>query len=319
MQNMIRGDQYQGLIRQGQKIHSILYGGRDGYIAKIHGDQNPGTIQHLGGGCVSFGGTAHFDIAFTDGHVSKMLPESILRGVQWYISTNPEDTASQEDIIELIGYAERKRKAADDQKSAKDEELRKIRQALPSKYPYLIPYSKDNKVSSHALGSKNIKKELARAFPGVKFSVRSDCYTGGDSIDINWTDGPLTEQVKEITDKYQEGNFDGMNDIYEYNHDNVFPDVFGGAKYVFENRRESRELMLRAAVDLGYQITLDDIATSKEIAKLDYEDQQRIYRRAREIDCFDYTKQSKNQTVTKSTQGTSKVDEVLNKILNCQG
>ena len=61
-------------------------------------------------------------------------------------------------------------------------------------------------------------------------------------------------KVEKITGKYQEGNFDGMNDIYEYNHENVFPNIFGGAQYVFENRHESNGLILKVAQEMGFKI-----------------------------------------------------------------
>ena len=96
--------------------------------------------------------------------------------------------------------------------------------------------SKETKYRGHTLGAKNIRIELKKAFPEVKFSVRSESYSGGDHININWTDGPLTDDVEKITGKYQKGDFDGMEDIYNYNHENVWPDVFGGSRYVFENR-----------------------------------------------------------------------------------
>ena len=90
--------------------------------------------------------------------------------------------------------------------------------------------------SSHALGAANLKTELTREFPGVKFSVKSESYSGGDAIRVHWDFGPTTDEVAKFTDKYSEGHFDGMTDSYDYNHDNVWPDVFGGAKYVTESR-----------------------------------------------------------------------------------
>jgi hypothetical protein len=63
----------------------------------------------------------------------------------------------------------------------------------------------------------------------------------GCSIDVSWIDGPTRDEVRKITKKYQEGYFDGMIDLYEYN-DQVFTDVFGGAKYVFENRKLTEEV-----------------------------------------------------------------------------
>ena len=58
--------------------------------------------------------------------------------------------------------------------------------------------------------AKLIRRDLREAFPGVKFSVRSDTYSGGASIDIRWTDGPRTAKVEPITERYQGAGFDGM-------------------------------------------------------------------------------------------------------------
>src|SRR6185312_1000979 len=103
------------------------------------------------------------------------------------------------------------------------------------------------KLSSHACGAKNIKKELARAFPGVKFTVKSDSFSGGDSIDIGWELGPTTKEVEAITGKYQEGHFNGMEDIYETDRSNQWPDIYGGAKYVSENRHDGEAVNVIAA------------------------------------------------------------------------
>jgi hypothetical protein len=83
-----------------------------------------------------------------------------------------------------------------------------------------------------------IRKELKQKWPDVKFRVRSDSFAGGDSVSIHWTDGPTQSAVKEITDKYQYGNFNGMIDMYEMKNDNLdIPRV----KYVLEQRSMSEE------------------------------------------------------------------------------
>ena len=73
--------------------------------------------------------------------------------------------------------------------------------------------------STQAQAAAMIRKELKAAFPQTKFSVTSDSFAGGDSVRISWVDGPADRQVKEITDKFQYGHFDGMNDMYEYSND----------------------------------------------------------------------------------------------------
>ena len=92
--------------------------------------------------------------------------------------------------------------------------------------------TENSKKSSHALAAANIRRELKSAFPGIKFSVRSDCYSGGDSVDIRWELGPTSREVDAITNKYQEGSFDGMVDLYTYDSDHSWTGKYGGAKYV---------------------------------------------------------------------------------------
>lgn len=90
--------------------------------------------------------------------------------------------------------------------------------------------------STHSQAAKQIKSELKAAFPSVKFSVKSDSFAGGDAVRIRYEDGPTTKQVDEIVGKFQEGSFNGMEDIYEYdNRNNDLPQV----KYVQVARDKS--------------------------------------------------------------------------------
>lgn len=90
----------------------------------------------------------------------------------------------------------------------------------------------------HVIAAKNIRTELKMEFPGVKFSVRGRSFAGGDSIDIRWTDGPTTKQVRAISSKYQMGSFDGMTDCYEYRK-SAWTEVFGSSKYIMDQRDHS--------------------------------------------------------------------------------
>ena len=79
-------------IQQGQRVHCILHGGKDGTVVAIHGEQQPETIEQLAGGAIVMGGVANFDIVWDSGAKSPMVPESIIHGVQWKIRgryTNP--------------------------------------------------------------------------------------------------------------------------------------------------------------------------------------------------------------------------------------
>ena len=101
--------------------------------------------------------------------------------------------------------------------------------------------------SSHAAASAAIKEELKKAFPTTKFSVTSEIFAGGNSVDISWTNGPTTDRVKEYSNKYQYGHFNGMEDIYEYtNSREDIPQV----KYVSESRILSDEIIKEVATKL---------------------------------------------------------------------
>jgi len=124
-----------------------------------------------------------------------------------------------------------------------------------------------------------VRKALKAAFPAVKFSVTSDTYSGGASVDVRWTDGPLTEDVDAICNLFEGAGFDGMIDLkYSNSHwllpngtiyfaatqgtqgsrgtvpacktEKPHPDarlVHLGADFVQAQRHESCELILAAA------------------------------------------------------------------------
>lgn len=64
--------------------------------------------------------------------------------------------------------------------------------------------------------AKLIRKQLKQRWPDVRFSVRSDKYAGGASIDIRWTDGPTEPVVDRIVKGYAGARFDGMIDMATY-------------------------------------------------------------------------------------------------------
>uniref|UniRef100_A0A6M3KXQ4 Large polyvalent protein associated domain-containing protein n=1 Tax=viral metagenome TaxID=1070528 RepID=A0A6M3KXQ4_9ZZZZ len=276
---IIRGDKYQGTLAVGQRVYSILSGGRDGIICRISGEQSPETIRSLGGGAVVMGGRATMDIVFEES-VSRQIPECIVRGVQWFIS---EEIASGDEILTALTQAAMAQTEKAEKENKEAEEKAADKAGLPGRYPYLIPVTQAGSRSTHALGAANIKTELKRAFPGVKFSIRSKSFSGGDSIHVDWTDGPITEEVEKVTGKYQEGSFDGMEDIYNYNH-SAFPYVFGGAKYVQESRHLSAALVGKVAAEMGFKLapeSFDKWGNIGTTAGLTYEQEMAIYREAR--------------------------------------
>lgn len=94
-------------------------------------------------------------------------------------------------------------------------------------------------LTTHAATAKAIKQELKKAFPLIKFKVRSDSFAGGDSVHIEWENGPTDKALQAIVGKYQYGHFDGMQDLYEHtNRRDDIPQV----KYVQIRREITKEI-----------------------------------------------------------------------------
>lgn len=87
--------------------------------------------------------------------------------------------------------------------------------------------------------AKLVRQELKSNFPGVKFTVKSDSYAGGNSVNVSYTDTQFTqEQVETVLAKFQQGNFNSMEDIYEYSNTQDHAQV----KYLFVKREMSEEV-----------------------------------------------------------------------------
>ncbi|RJQ43365.1 MAG: hypothetical protein C4534_08185 [Gaiellales bacterium] len=123
--------------------------------------------------------------------------------------------------------------------------------------------------------AKLLRERLKREFPGVKFSVRSETYSGGASIRVNWTDGPTLKEFDSVAGIFAGRDFDGSIDMATSNYVWMLPDgslsfagtpgteasmgsiarlarpcpaadakrVHFGSNYVFGNRRYSKDFL----------------------------------------------------------------------------
>lgn len=134
-----------------------------------------------------------------------------------------------------------------EQLTAKIEELKRT---ADSREKYKEEQKQKNKgyKSSHAAAAAAIKSELKAQFPNIKFSVTSDCFSMGNSVDISWTDGATEKEIKKITSKYQYGNFNGMDDMYEITNNRT--DI-PQAKYVSEHRKLSDDLINKVSEQMS--------------------------------------------------------------------
>ena len=66
---------------------------------------------------------------------------------------------------------------------------------------------------SVAQTAKLLRTELRKSFPSVRFSVRSQRYAGGASINVSLNDASAdTSAVREVADAFQSCDFDGNTD-----------------------------------------------------------------------------------------------------------
>lgn len=100
--------------------------------------------------------------------------------------------------------------------------------------------------------AKLVRQALNDAYgKRVKFSVRSDTYSGGASIDVRWTDGPTTKAVDSVVGKFAGSSFDPMIDLRSYHHSDLNGEMVSfGADHVFTQREYS---------DNAVQTVIDEI------------------------------------------------------------
>lgn len=62
-----------------------------------------------------------------------------------------------------------------------------------------------------------LRKDLAKAWPGVKFSVRMGTGTGSAWLSVAYTDGPTYSELSLFCGNYEGRSFNGMTDGYDDN------------------------------------------------------------------------------------------------------
>jgi len=71
--------------------------------------------------------------------------------------------------------------------------------------------------------SSVVRQYIKQRFPKLKYTISSDSYSMGDSVRVRVTDlmGYDQQDVQKMKWVFQEGYFDGMNDIYEYSNGGI--------------------------------------------------------------------------------------------------
>lgn len=115
-----------------------------------------------------------------------------------------------------------------------------------------------------------VRGALKSAFPAVKFSVRSDSYSGGSSIRVGWVDGPTDAAVQAVVGQYQGSSFDGMIDLKSTvtstvtDEDGAEQRVRWGPDWVFTNRELSDEFVAEILATLEAKLG-SSLPTDKKV------------------------------------------------------
>ena len=149
-------------------------------------------------------------------------------------------------------------------------------------FDYLVNKKGVNfRMTTHAQTAKAIREELKKAFPNVSFSVKSFSFSMGDDVRIKWTNGPTTEQVENITKKYEYGTFDGMTDLYEIdNKRNDIPQV----KYIITSRTITEDIKEKTAQEIADRFGFDRNDQKAWMEKLGEWEQQAVYKKLKDVE-----------------------------------
>jgi hypothetical protein len=113
--------------------------------------------------------------------------------------------------------------------------------------------------------AKLVKKALKDAYPSVKWSVKSDRYALGCSIDVSWTDGPTESMVQPIFRAFSGATFDGMTDMKSHVTQEYEGEVVSfGVDYVQGQRHISTAFMTRVAAQVArqYKVAVPEVYDS---------------------------------------------------------
>lgn len=114
--------------------------------------------------------------------------------------------------------------------------------------------------------AKLIREELKRDYPTIKFTVRSENYSMGNSINVNFTNRyDLLKEVEAKLNKYKDGKFDGMTDCYDYSPN---PNNLPRTKYLFVKCEISQDLRDKVANKIAENFGIEDPDDNKAWFKI---------------------------------------------------
>lgn len=156
-------------------------------------------------------------------------------GIGIYYCLN-EPRFSEDELQEAMKYAEWCKSIQEKRNEEKRLATERKIESLKKEYSYLTMNPKTARERTD-----NVRKVLKKHFPGVKFSVRYDSFSGGDSCDVKYVDGPVHEDVAKYVRMFQDSHADWTGDYWDYN-PTEFNKLFGDFKYTRTERTWSDEV-----------------------------------------------------------------------------
>lgn len=155
-------------------------------------------------------------------------------GIYYYENEEP---FTEEELQQAIANAEIREANRKRHEEEKNQASKNRTEQLKKEYDYLTIKTKETTTRDE---TNNVRKVLKKHFPNVKFSVRYSSFSGGDSIDVSWTDGPMEEDVLPLVKMFQDHHSDYSGDYYDYD-PSEFNRLFGGFKFAHGQREFSEE------------------------------------------------------------------------------
>lgn len=112
--------------------------------------------------------------------------------------------------------------------------------------------------------AKIIRSILKEQFPGVKFSVRSETFAGGDAVRVGWMDGPPEKMVDKAIGWLKGSTFDGMIDLKTSRYVEYEGQRASFADYITLSRRYSAAFLAWASVVVAERCGLPPLEVTEE-------------------------------------------------------
>lgn len=156
------------------------------------------------------------------------------------------DETAAETAVPMTDGQEAILRAANEERNAEEKrrqeaENRKFAEAVAAarrRFNYIPCPKQDGKYLRTGEVSRNLRAVLKHEFPGVKFSVRSNSFSGGDDANVSWVDGPCRAKVEPLVDGFCETVHEPNTDYWDHV-TTVISAVCGGFSYTFAEREYS--------------------------------------------------------------------------------